>query len=142
MTIMTLAIVLAATGLFGIADNGAKAGGEAINTAAIQRTIDACAQAGGGWVVVPRGVYRTGAVFFKPGVKLRLDEGAVLLGSDDGADYPPCETRIEGETCGYYPAIVNADRCDGFAIEGRGTIDGHGFGTWEEFWRTLIPTAV
>lgn len=135
MVIATLAIELAATGLFGIADNGAKAGGDVVNTAAIQRTIDTCAQAGGGWVVVPRGIYRTGALFFKPGVKLRLDEGAVLLGSDDGADYPQCETRIEGVTCRYYPAMINADWCNGFVIEGRGTIDGHGFGTWEEFWR-------
>ena len=133
----TLIAVLAAIAVYNIADHGARDGGAVVNTVAIQRTIDACASAGGGRVVVPKGVYATGALFFRPGVNLHLDEGAVLLGSDDGADYPLCETRIEGETCRYYPAVVNADRCDGFTITGKGTIDGHGFATWEEFWHRL-----
>ena len=47
------------------------------------------------------------------------------------------ETRIEGETCLYYPALVNADGCDGFTISGEGVIDGHGANTWEEFWTKL-----
>lgn len=104
-------------------------------TAALQAKIDALAAKGGGTLVVPKGIHPTGALSFKPGVNLHLEEGAVLLGSDDGADYPQCETHIEGETCVYYPAIVNADRCDGFTITGRGVIDGHGFATWETWWR-------
>ena len=106
-------------------------------TAALQARIDALAAQGGGTLTMPKGVHPTGALFFKPGVNLHLDEGAVLLGSDDGADYPLRETRIEGETCRYYPALINADGCDGFTITGRGTVDGHGFATWEEFWRRL-----
>ena len=33
---------------------------------------------GGGIIVIPEGVYLSGALFFKPGVKLRLEEGAKL----------------------------------------------------------------
>lgn len=100
----------------------------------LQRQIDALAAQGGGTLTIPRGVHRTGALFFKKGVNLHLDEGAVLLGTDDAADYPLRETRIEGRTRLYYPALINADGCDGFRITGSGTIDGHGLPTWKAFW--------
>ena len=100
----------------------------------LQERIDALAANGGGTLVLTAGVYRTGAIFFKPGVSLHLEKGATILGVDEAEGYPKCETRIEGETCLYYPALVNADRCDGFRISGEGVIDGHGANTWEEFW--------
>ena len=102
-------------------------------TAELQARIDALAEKGGTLVLEP-GLYRTGALFFRPGVNLRLERGAVLRGSDDAAGYPMRETRIEGETCLYYPALVNADGCDGFTVSGEGVIDGHGLPTWEGFW--------
>jgi len=58
----------------------------------------------------------------------------VLQGSDDPAEYPKRETRIEGQTRVYFPALINADRCDGFRISGSGVIDGHGLPTWRRFW--------
>ncbi|MBO6121905.1 MAG: right-handed parallel beta-helix repeat-containing protein [Kiritimatiellae bacterium] len=100
----------------------------------LQTRIDALAANGGGTLTLTAGVYRTGALFFKPGVNLRLEKGATILGVDEAEGYPMRETRIEGETCLYYPALVNADGCDGFTISGEGTIDGHGANTWEEFW--------
>ena len=43
------------------------------------------ASRGGGTLVVPRGVFLSGAIFLKPGVNLHLDEGAVLsLGEQEG----------------------------------------------------------
>lgn len=104
-------------------------------TKEIQDVIDKVAKEGGGTVVVTPGVFRTGALFFKRGVHLRLMPGAVLLGSDDIADYPVVETRIEGQTCLYYPALVNADGCDGFTVSGGGTIDGNGLKAWRAFWQ-------
>ena len=103
----------------------------------LQERIDGLARNGGGTLVLTAGVYRTGALFFKPGVNLRLEKGAVIVGVDEADGYPMRETRIEGETCTYYPALVNADRCNGFAISGEGVIDGHGANTWEEFWTRL-----
>ena len=67
-------------------------------------------------------------------MNLHLEKGATIVGVDEAEDYPMRETRIEGETCVYYPALVNADGCDGFTISGEGVIDGHGAGIWEEFW--------
>ena len=103
-------------------------------TAELQARIDSLAAAGGGTLTLPAGTYRTGALFFKPGVNLHLEKGAEIVGTDDAEGYPLRETRIEGETCLYYPALVNADGCDGFTISGEGVIDGHGANTWEEFW--------
>ena len=100
----------------------------------LQAEIDALAAAGGGTLTLPAGVYRTGALFFKPGVNLHLERGAMIVGVDEAEGYPLCETRIEGETCRYYPALINADRCDGFRISGEGVIDGHGADVWEQFW--------
>ena len=84
--------------------------------------------------MVPKGTYKTGAVFFRQGVHLYLDEGAVLLGSDDITDYPLMETRIEGQSWTYFPALVNADGVDGFTVFGKGTIDGNGMRAWKAFW--------
>jgi len=100
----------------------------------LQAEIDALSARGGGTLTLTTGVYRTGALFFKSGVNLHLEKGAVIEGVDEAEGYPVREPRIEGETCRYYPALINADRCDGFTISGEGVIDGHGANTWEEFW--------
>ena len=57
---------------------GAGADNSTINTKAIQAAIDQLAASGGGTVVAPKGVFVSGALFFKPKVNLRLTEGAVL----------------------------------------------------------------
>lgn len=105
-----------------------------IYTKEIQSLIDTAADNGGGIIVVPAGTYLTGALYFKQGVNLYVAEGGMLKGSDDISDYPPCETRMEGETCIYFPALINADGIDGFTICGKGTIDGNGLRSWKSFW--------
>ena len=117
-----------------ITDYGVVADGK-VHTKQIQTLIDEAAQTGGGVIVVPKGVYYTGALFFKQGVHLYVEDGGVLKGSDDISDYPVCQTRIEGESCLYYPALINADGVDGFVMCGKGTIDGNGERAWKAFWQ-------
>lgn len=105
-----------------------------IHTAELQKLIDDVAGKGGGVIVVPEGIYMTGALFFKQGVHLHILGGGVLMGSSDISDFPLVNTRIEGETCKYYSALVNADGIDGFTISGKGTIDGNGLTYWRHFW--------
>lgn len=105
-----------------------------LHTKELQSLIDNIAANGGGVVVVPEGTYLTGAVFFKQGVHLHVMDGGVLMGSNDPSDYPILPTRIEGESCLYYSALINADGVDGFTITGKGTIDGNGFTYWKHFW--------
>ena len=105
---------------------GVRQGTTDIQTREIQAVIDRCAEEGGGVIVVPKGTFYTGSLFFKQGTHLHLVEGAVLKGSERVHDFEIRETRIEGQTCKYFTALVNADGLDGFTISGQGTIDGNG----------------
>ena len=100
---LLFALMLSAFGVepgkrFVITEQGAVAGGQTLNTEAIQKSIDAAAAARGGTVVIPQGTFRSGAIFLKPGVHLHVEKGGVLKGSDDIRDYPVQDTRIEGQT--------------------------------------------
>ena len=119
----------------GIRDDGK------VYTTEIQALIDAAYENGGGVIVVPAGTYMTGSLFFKQGVHLYVSENGVLKGSDDVSDYEVMMTRIEGESCVYFSALINADGVDGFTICGPGTIDGNGWRSWKAFWirRTWNP---
>ena len=117
-----------------ITDHDVAADSTRVQTAAIQRIIDEASASGGGDIVVPRGTFLSGALFFKPGTRLILEEGAVLKGSDDIADYPPLPSRMEGRSIWYRPALVNAYFVDGFEISGPGTINGNGHRFWRQFW--------
>ena len=96
------------------------------NTQNIQQAIDNASNNGGGVIYISGNTYYIGALFFKPNVNLYIEEGASLKGSEDVYFYPIVETRIEGQTCQYYSALINADKCDNFKIAGKGTIDGNG----------------
>ena len=105
-----------------------------LHTEEIQALIDKAAANGGGVIVIPRGTYMTGGLHFKQNTHLYLEDGATLLGSDFIGDYPLGKTRIEGETCTYFGALINADGLDGFTISGKGTIDGNGLRYHKQFW--------
>ncbi|HVQ36823.1 MAG TPA: glycosyl hydrolase family 28 protein [Pyrinomonadaceae bacterium] len=117
-----------------ITDSGAIADGKTLNTERIQSAINALASKGGGTLVVPKGVFLSGAIFLKPGVNLHLDEGAVIKGSTDRKDYPKMKTRIEGHFEEWLPALINGDTVDHLRISGSGTLDGNGAPFWEDFW--------
>lgn len=123
-----------------ITDYGIKADGK-LYTEKFQALIDRVADAGGGVIVVPFGTYMTGALFFKPGVNLYIEKDGEIKGSDDISDYPVIETRIEGQTCRYFSALINADGVDGFTVCGEGALDGNGLRSWKAFWlrRTWNP---
>ncbi len=72
--------------VWNVADFGAHSG-DLLQTAAIQRTIDACYKAGGGEVRIPAGFYKTGCIRLRSRVTLHLMRGAVLEGSRDPEDY-------------------------------------------------------
>jgi polygalacturonase len=120
---------------FRITDFGVVNDSTMIQTLAIQKVIDLAGSQGGGVIVIPKGTFRSGALFFKPKTHLYLAEGAVLKGSDNIADYPLIPSRMEGQTLDYYAALVNAYGVNGFTISGNGTIDGNGLKYWEAFWQ-------
>ena len=111
---------------YDIAANGAVGDGQTLNTQAIQATIDKCSAAGGGTVVVPKGTFRTGAIFLKKDVNLLIEKEGLLKGSTRQEDYPQVATRWEGTEQNFTAALVNATDLTGVSVEGEGTIDGSG----------------
>lgn len=117
-----------------LTDYGVFASDSKVQTLALQSIIDKAFEQGGGVVIVPQGTFLTGSLFFKQGVNLYLEEGAILKGSDDISDFALLTTRIEGQTVKYFAALINADGLDGFTLTGKGTIDGNGLRYWKAFW--------
>jgi len=115
---------------FGVGKDSTK-----IQTTAIQKVIDKAAANGGGVIIIPKGVFLSGALFFKPKTKLYVAEGGFLKGSDNIADYPIMPSRMEGQNLDYFPALVNAYGVDNFSISGKGTINGNGSKYWAAFWQ-------
>jgi len=119
---------------YNIVRYGVKADSTIVQTKAIQKVIDKAFAKGGGVIVIPKGTYLTGALFFKKKTSLVLQEGAVLKGSDEIKDYPFIPSRMEGQSLDYYAALINAYGVDGFSIKGPGTINGNGLKFWKTFW--------
>lgn len=119
---------------FILTDFGVKNDSTLVQTAAIQAVIDKAAEKGG-VVVIPQGIFMSGALFFKPKTHLYVSDQAKLKGSDDIRDYPIMPSRMEGQNLEYFPALVNAYGVNGFTISGNGTIDGNGLKFWEAFWQ-------
>lgn len=126
---------------YNIAEYGVRNDSALLQTEKIQSVIDRAASDGGGVVIIPKGTYLSGALFFKPKTHLYLEKGAVLKGSDDISNFPIVDTRIEGQSLKYFAALINADGVDGFTISGKGTINGNGTRYWKSFWlrRKVIP---
>ena len=77
----------AVTRVFNVREHGARGDGSTADTRAIQDSIDACSQAGGGRVLLPAGVYRSSTLRLRSGVDLHLAAGARLVGLADEAAY-------------------------------------------------------
>lgn len=121
--------------VYPIKDFGAVADNKTLNTAAIQRAIDACGAAGGGEVQVPAGVFLTGSLVLRSDITLRLLPGAVLQGSDRLEDYPDHDISAhrkfgtithDGIYVKAMKSLILADRAQNVAIVGEGTIKGAG----------------
>jgi len=115
--------------VFNITNYGAVGDGRKLNTTAIQKTIDACSAAGGGTVQVPAGKFLFGPITLASGINLHLDQGAILLMSDDMAAYPVKADR-------YQDCITVANGHD-IEISGDGVIDGQGQAWWTAFMADL-----
>ena len=128
---------------FPITRFGAKPGGEADCAKAIAAAVAAASKAGGGRVVVPVGVWLTGAVHLKSRVELHVAKGATLKFSRDPAAYLPAVlTRHEGvELINYSPFIYALDQHD-IALTGEGTLDGQADADYWWNWVKRKPPGV
>ena len=119
---------------FVITKYGAKGDGDTDCTKAIKEAIEDCHNSGGGRVVVPEGVFLSGAIHLKSNVNLHLEEGAVVSFFTNIEDYlPVVYTRFEGTECMNYSPLVYAFEQENIAITGKGTLNGNGDNT--NWWR-------
>jgi polygalacturonase len=112
--------------VFDITQYGAVGDGRTVNTAALQKTIDACAAAGGGTVRVPAGKFIIGPITLASGINLHLDRGAMLLISDD------LQNHFFQAKQRYQDCIIATNAHD-LEISGEGVIDGQGQAWWTAF---------
>lgn len=120
-------------GIFNVREYGALGDGTTIDTAAIQKTFRACADAGGGTVIFPPGKYISGTLELFSNTTIKLAPGAIIQASANLQDYRAGKdfglardygTNLSGE--GTLAGLLVAHDVENVSIIGRGTIDGRG----------------
>jgi polygalacturonase len=132
---------------FDILKYGAVADGRTDCSDALAKAIQACFSAGGGTVIVPRGIFLTAAIHLKSGTNLHLEDGAVLRFVTDPKRYPLVYSRWEGTECMNYSPLIYAFEQTNIAITGAGLLDGQAnTETWwpwkgnaKSGWKTGMP---
>ncbi len=99
---------------FVVTDYGANPDGTTLSTTALQKAIDACAENGGGRVVIPPGKFLTGTLWLRDNVDFHLQPGSTILGTTDN----PAR---------YTDALLLLDKVTNVTISGDGTINGQGW---------------
>ncbi len=108
--------------------------GKTLNTAKIQKALDDCGP--GDCVYIPAGTFLTGALDIHSNSEIYLEEGALLQGTEDPADYEPLIlSRFEGIERQCYRSLLNLGtldhnsgfNCENVVIRGKGKIYGGGF---------------
>jgi polygalacturonase len=122
---------------FTITDYGAVGDGHTLNTAAFAKAIDACAQAGGGHVVVPAGLWLTGPIVLKGGVDLHTERGALVQFTSDHTAYAMVPRPRRGYTS---QSAISAVGANNIALTGDGIFDGAG-DTWRPVRRNKATNA-
>ena len=117
---------------FNISDYGAVGDGQTKNTKAFADTIEACTKAGGGRVIVPAGMWLTGAIELKSNLDLHLEQEAVIQFSEDYDDYPLIQSTWEGRPRVQCMSPLYGVNLENIVISGEGIIDGAG-----QAWRPV-----
>lgn len=116
-------------GVFSVTEFGAVPDGKTDNTAAIQKALDACAEAGGGTVRVAGGAFMTYTLHPRSNTRLEIEAGASLEGGPDALKYPEFEPspywKVEYSLRRNKRAMFYAVAQTNLTICGRGTINGH-----------------
>jgi regulation of enolase protein 1 (concanavalin A-like superfamily) len=109
---------------------GAVGDGITDNTAAFKAAVRDCSVRGGGHVIVPAGVFSTGAIELLDNVDLHLEAGAVLAFNGNGDEFPLVLTRYEGIECVNHSPMIYAYGKTNIALTGSGTLSALGTAPW------------
>lgn len=117
---------------YNILDFGAIEGGIESNTIAINKAILKCNEEGGGVVLIPRGLWKSGPIFLKSNVCLKLADGAYVVFSKNKEEYPLYMGNWEGIERLRATSPINIIDCQNVGIVGNGIMDGSG-----DLWRGI-----
>ena len=125
---------------FLLTDFGAVGDGKTLNTDAFKKAIAAVEKAGGGKLVVPKGVFRTLPITLCSSLELHLEEEAMIQAADSFVAFgipEPTTFHTQAEANAKYRApapLINGKDLHDVAITGLGKIDGNGplWWAWSE----------
>lgn len=123
---------VAAEKIFNVRELGAKGDGKTFDTDAIQKALDDCGKAGGGTVLLPKGIYLSKPLTIRTKTAFIIDEGATLLASTNQNDF----LKVPGDWLkatggGDFVPFISGKDLEDVTIGGRGTIEGSGAVWWE-----------
>jgi polygalacturonase len=123
----------ARAGSFDVMKFGAKGNGQALDSPAINRAIEAAAAAGGGTVYFPAGKFLSVSIHLKSNVGLYLDHGAVIVAATpaEGLRYDPPEPNPwdKYQDFGHshwHNSLIWGENLENISITGQGLIWGKG----------------
>jgi polygalacturonase len=127
---------------FNVTKFGAVGNGKTDCTNAFKRAIEKCNASGGGKVIVPKGIYLTGAIHLKSNVNLYISKEATIKFSTDPKKYLPVVfVRWEGVECMNYSPLIYAYEQENIAVTGEGVLDGQGATDNWWSWKSSKDTA-
>lgn len=103
---------------FRITDYGAKGDGVTDNTEVFRLAIAACAEAGGGRIVIPAGVWLTGPIVLRSRIELHTEAGALVTFSREFDYYPLIASSFEGWQVVRCQSPIDGESLEDIAITG------------------------
>src|ERR1700733_11341856 len=118
---------------FNVRDYGATGDGVNLDSKAINKAIDAAANAGGGTVYLPAGNYLSGSIHLKSNISLFIDQGAVIIaapvnaenGYDEEEPGPGNAYQDSGHSH-WHNSLIWGENLHDISILGQGMIYGKG----------------
>jgi polygalacturonase len=120
------------TTMYNVRSFGAVGDGQSLDSRAIDKAIDACAQVGGGTVYLPAGTYLSGTIHLKSNINLFLDAGAVILGAPQEMKVYDVPEPFEGTPYQdgghtyFHNSLIWGENLINVFITGHGMINGGG----------------
>jgi polygalacturonase len=117
--------------IFDVRQFGAKGDGKTLDTAAIQKALDECGNAGGGTVRFPAGTYLSEPISLRSKTTLLVEEGAKLQATGEQAAFLKSGTNwLAAQSGNDFIPFISGKKLTDVTITGKGTIDGAGENWW------------
>lgn len=123
---------------FDVKQYGAAGDGKTIDTAAINKAIEAAASEGGGTVHFPAGTYLSYSIRLKSNIALYFDQGATLVAAEPNGEtgYDPAEANPTDMYQDYghshwHDSLIWGEKLENISILGPGLIHGKGLDRWD-----------